>query len=66
MNGGMTNWVGRWQKIEELFRNGFREEIGLPMIETGQRSGCEPKLQKEWRTGDGESDWLMISRVTKR
>ena len=24
------------------------------------------KLQKEWRTGDGESDWGMISRVTKR
>ena len=24
------------------------------------------KLQKEWRTGDEESDWGMISRVTKR
>ena len=24
------------------------------------------KLQKEWRTGDRESDWEMISRVTKR
>ena len=22
-------------------------------------------MQKEWRTGDGESDWGMISRVTK-
>ena len=25
----------------------------------------QSKLQKEWRTGDGESDWGMISRVTK-
>ena len=24
------------------------------------------KLQNEWRTSDGESDWGMISRVTKR
>ena len=24
------------------------------------------KLQKEWRTGDGESDLGIISRVTKR
>ena len=24
------------------------------------------KLQKEWPTGEGESDWGMISRVTKR
>ena len=23
------------------------------------------KLEKEWRTGDGESDWRMISRGTK-
>ena len=23
------------------------------------------QLQKEWRTGYGESDWGMISRVTK-
>ena len=22
--------------------------------------------KKEWRTGDGESDWGMISRVTKK
>ena len=31
-------------------------------------SGCEtgsPSCQK-WRTGDGESDWGMILRITKR
>ena len=27
---------------------------------------CQSKLQREWRTGDGESDQGMISRVTKR
>ena len=26
----------------------------------------QSKLQKECRTGDGESDWGMISRVTKK
>ena len=34
---------------------------GIPMTDIGHK-----KLQKEWRTGDGESDWGMISRVTKR
>ena len=29
--------VGPWQKIEELLRNGCREEMGLPMTDTGHR-----------------------------
>ena len=36
-NGGMKKWVGRWPKREELLRNGFREEIRLPMTDTGHR-----------------------------
>ena len=31
--------VGRWPKREELLRNGFREEIGLLMTDTGHREG---------------------------
>ena len=30
-------WVGRWPKREERLRNGFREEIGLPMRDIGRR-----------------------------
>ena len=30
VNGGMKKRVGWWPKTEELLRNGFREEIGLP------------------------------------
>ena len=56
----MKKWVGRWPKREMLLWNGFREEIGLPMTDTGHREW----LQKEWRTGDGENDREMISRVT--
>ena len=37
VNGGMKKQVGRWPKREELLRNGFREEIGLPMTDTGRR-----------------------------
>ena len=37
MNSGMKKLVGRWLKREELLRNGCREEIGLPMIDTGHR-----------------------------
>ena len=68
VNGGIKKWVWRWPKREEILRNGYREEIGLPMIDAGTERDCEShlKLQKEWRTGDGESDWGMISRVTKR
>ena len=35
VNGGMKTWVGRWPKREELLRNGCREEIGLPMTDSG-------------------------------
>ena len=51
------------------FENGFREEIGLSMTDIGHREWLynrQSKLQKEWRTGDEERDWGMISRVTKR
>ena len=34
VNGGMKKSVGQWPKREELLRNGFREEIGLPMTDT--------------------------------
>ena len=37
VNGGMEKLEGRWPKREELLRNGFREEIGLPMTDTGHR-----------------------------
>ena len=35
VNGGMKKLVGRWSKREELLSNGFREEIGSPMTDTG-------------------------------
>ena len=41
VNDGMKKWVGRLPKREELLRNGFREEIGLHMTDTGTGSGCE-------------------------
>ena len=44
-----------------------RRDIGLPMTDTGRREwlrNWQSKLQKEWRTGEGESDLGMISRVT--
>ena len=34
MNGGMKKWIGQWPIREELLRNDFREEIGLPMTDT--------------------------------
>ena len=34
-DGGMKKWIERWPKREELLKNGFREEIGLPMRDTG-------------------------------
>ena len=37
VNGRIKKWVGWWPKREELLRNGFREEIGLPMTDTGHR-----------------------------
>ena len=65
----MKKWVGWWLKREERLRNGCREEIGFPMTDTGHREwlGNGPlKLQKEWQNGNGESDWGMILRVTKK
>ena len=37
VNGGMRKRVGQWPKREKLLRNGFREEIGLSMTDTGHR-----------------------------
>ena len=37
VNGRMMKWVRRWSKREELLRNDFREEIGLPMADNGYR-----------------------------
>ena len=34
---GGVGKVQRWPKREELLRNGFREEIGLPITDTGHR-----------------------------
>ena len=33
----ISSMVGRSPKREELLRNGFREEIGLPMTDTKHR-----------------------------
>ena len=35
MNGEMKNWIGQLAKREERLRNGYREEIGLPMTDIG-------------------------------
>ena len=37
VNGGLKKWVGLWPNRQELLRNGIREEIGLPMTDTGHR-----------------------------
>ena len=34
---GMKTLEKRWPKREELLRNGYREEIGLPITDTGHR-----------------------------
>ena len=34
---GSEWWVGQWPKMEVLLNNGFREEIGLPVTDTGHR-----------------------------
>ena len=36
VDGGMK-WVARWPKSEVLLRNGFREEIWLPITDSGHR-----------------------------
>ena len=35
--GGVKKLVWWWPKREEFFRNGYREEMGLHMIDTGHR-----------------------------
>ena len=65
---GMKKWAGRGPEGAELLRDGFREEIGLLMTDTGYKEwlrNVQSKLQNELRTGDGESNWGMISRVIK-
>ena len=37
VNVGMKKWVGRWPKREELLRNGFTGQIGLPLTDTRHR-----------------------------
>ena len=37
VNGRIKKWVGQYPKREEHFRNGYREEIKLPMTDTGHR-----------------------------
>ena len=37
VNGRMKKWIELWPKREELLRNGFREDIGLSMTDTGHR-----------------------------
>ena len=37
VNGGMKKWVRQWSKREKLLTNGFREELELPMTDTGHR-----------------------------
>ena len=37
VNGEMKKWVGWWPKRKELLRNGFREEIELPITGTRHR-----------------------------
>ena len=37
VNGRMKKWVGKCPKKEELSSNGYREEIGLPMVDIGHR-----------------------------
>ena len=48
----MKKWVGRWPKREELLRNGFREEIGLPKTDTGHRVVVKRAVQVAKRMGD--------------
>ena len=42
-----------------------RDRVYLLQIPV-QKVVVKRAVQNEWRTGDGESDWGMISRATKR
>ena len=48
----MKKWVGRWPKREELLRNGFREEIWLPMTDSGHRVAVKLTVQAAIRMAD--------------
>ena len=37
VNGGMKKWLGPKPKRDERLRNGYTEEIGLPMTDAGDR-----------------------------
>ena len=71
VNGGMKKWVERWPKREELLRNCFREEIGLPMTDTDpscKKNGADRQWGK--RLGnDFEVNkkifWKEVQRVRK-
>ena len=59
--------------FESLWRRAFEEWLQRRDRVTYDRYRAQrvavklqSKLQKEWRTGDGESDWGMISMVPKR
>ena len=75
----MKKRVGRWPKREELLRNGFREEIGLPMTDAGHRVVVKRAVQVVKRMADRrwgerlENDseanikifWKEVKRVRK-
>ena len=50
--GGMKKWVERSPKREGLLRNGFREEIGLPMTDIGHRVAVKLAVQAAKRMAD--------------
>ena len=58
MNGGMKKWVGRWPKMRCVFEEWLQRRDGNGQLKL--------QKEKEWWTGDGESDLGMISRITKR
>ena len=62
-------------KRVELFRDDFREEIGLPMSDTGTQSGCEtgspsckknggPAMGNDFE-GNKKIFWKEVKRVRK-
>ena len=61
----MKKWVGRWPKKRRAFEEWLqrRDRVTYDRYRA-QRVVVKLSVQaaKEWRTGDGESDWEMISR----
>ena len=67
MNSEMKNWAGRWPKRARAFEEWLQRRDRVTYNKyRAQRVVVKRADAKEWRTGDGESDWGMISRVTKR